>query len=42
MGNVIEILTFGMSGIARVVGDSLGVSHKNIFPLFFALFPYIF
>lgn len=37
MGNVIEILTFGMSRIARVAGDSLRVSDKNIFPSFFSL-----
>lgn len=37
MRNVIEILTFGMSSITRVVGDSLVVSYKNIFLLFFSL-----
>lgn len=37
MRNVIEILTFGMSSIAHVVGDSLGVSYKSIFPLLFSL-----
>lgn len=37
MRNVIEILTFGVSSIAHVVGDSLGVSYKNIFLLFFSL-----